>query len=59
MEAFGIIGMVFGFMGVISFIRLEKLEKQLKKTGILDKDYKSFWLFNEIFLSKIVLLLTL
>ena len=42
MEAFGIIGMVFGFMGVISFIRLEKLEKQLKKTGILDKDYKSF-----------------
>ena len=40
METFGIIGMVFGFVGVIAFIRLEKLEKHLKKSGVLDKDYK-------------------
>ena len=44
METFGIIGMTFGIIGmgvgVFAFIRLEKLEKQLKESGILDKDYK-------------------
>ena len=44
MEAFGIIGMSFGIMGMglggFVFMRLEKLEKQLKKSGVLDKDYK-------------------
>ena len=44
MEAFGVIGMTFGTigmgLGVFVFMRLEKLERQLKESGILDKDYK-------------------
>ena len=44
MEVFGIIGMSFGIMGMglgsFVLMRLEKLEKQLKESGILDKDYK-------------------
>ncbi len=42
---FGIIGMTFGIIGMGSgnsaSARLEKLEKQLKESGVLDKDYKS------------------
>ncbi|MCH7528557.1 MAG: hypothetical protein IH972_03285 [Candidatus Marinimicrobia bacterium] len=45
MEVFGIIGMSFGIMGMglglIGFMRLDKLEKQLKESGYLDKGYKS------------------
>jgi len=45
MEAFGIIGMSLGTMGFIFAInaitRIGKLEKQLKETGVLDKDFKS------------------
>ena len=41
METFGITGMSFGIFGLMAFVRLEKLEKQLKKSGILDKDYKT------------------
>ncbi len=37
MEAFDIMGMG---LGIFAFVRLEKLEKQLKESGILDKDYK-------------------
>jgi len=44
MEAFAIIGMSFGIMGMslgaMAFIRLAKLEKQLKESGVLSKDYK-------------------
>ncbi len=44
METFGIIGMTFGIIGmgfgVFAFVRLEKLEKQPKESGILDKAYK-------------------
>jgi len=50
MEAFGIIGMSFGIMalgvGVTGFnlaktalAKISKLEKQLKETGVLDKEY--------------------
>ena len=50
MEAFGIIGMSFGVMalgvGAMGFIfansalaKISKLEKQLKETGVLDKEY--------------------
>ena len=43
MEVFGIIGMSFGIigmgLGVTAFVRLEKLEKQLKESGVLSKDY--------------------
>ena len=37
MEAMSIIGMIFG---LAAFAKLIKLEKQLKKSGVLDKDYK-------------------
>ncbi len=44
METFAIIGMSFGIMGMglgaMAFMRLEKLEKQLKESGVLSKDYK-------------------
>ena len=40
MEAFGVLGFVFGMMGVIAFVRLEKLTKTLKEKGILEEDYK-------------------
>ena len=31
MEAFGVLGFVFGMMGLIAFVWLEKLTKTLKK----------------------------
>ena len=37
MVAFGIIGMIFG---LAAFAKLMKLEKHLKETGVLNKDYK-------------------
>ena len=44
MEAFGIIGFSLGTMGFIFAInalaKISKLEKQLKETGVLDKEYK-------------------
>ena len=40
MEALGVLGFVFGMMGLIAFVRLEKLTKTLKEKGILKKDYK-------------------
>ena len=40
MENLGVLGFVFGMLGVVAFIRLEKLTKDLKAKGILDDDYK-------------------
>ena len=37
MEAFGILGFVFG---LVAFVRMEKLTKSLKEKGILEEDYK-------------------
>jgi len=37
MEAFGILGLVFG---LIAFIQTQKLTKTLKQKGILEEDYK-------------------
>jgi len=37
MEAFGILGFVFG---LVAFVRLEKLTKTLKERNILEPDYK-------------------
>ena len=37
MEAFGILGFVFG---LLAFVRLEKLTKTLKEKNILESDYK-------------------
>ena len=36
MEAFGILGFVFG---LVAFVRLEKLTKTLKEKGVLDESY--------------------
>jgi hypothetical protein len=37
MEAFGILGFVFG---LVAFARMEKLTKTLKEKGILEENYK-------------------
>ena len=37
MEAFGILGFVFG---LVAFVRMKKLTKTLKEKGILEEDYK-------------------
>ena len=37
MEAFGILGFIFG---VVAFVRVEKLTKILKEKDILEEDYK-------------------
>ena len=37
MEAFAILGFVFG---LIAFVRVEKLTKTLKEKNILEKNYK-------------------
>jgi len=33
-------GFVFGLMGVVALIRVEKLVKTLKEKGVLEEDYK-------------------
>lgn len=40
MDGLAVIGLVFGLVGVIALVRLEKLTKTLKEKGILEKDYK-------------------
>ena len=37
MEAFGILGLVFG---LVAFVRLEKLTKTLKEKGVLEESYQ-------------------
>ena len=34
------IGFVFAIMGLVAFVRVEKLVRTLKEKGILDQDYK-------------------
>jgi len=33
-------GIVFGILGLVAFVRVEKLTKTLKEKGILGEDYK-------------------
>ncbi|MDG1819559.1 MAG: hypothetical protein P8H31_06985 [Porticoccaceae bacterium] len=40
MDGLAVVGFVFGLMGMIAFVRLEKLVKTLKEKGVLDEDYK-------------------
>tara|TARA_B110000263_G_C15309712_1_gene512376 strand:- start:327 stop:455 length:129 start_codon:yes stop_codon:yes gene_type:complete len=40
MEGLAVIGFVFGMMGIIALVRVEKLIKTLKKKGILEQNYK-------------------
>ena len=43
MEGLSAEGFVFGVFGVVAFVRLEKLTRELKAKGILDNDYKENW----------------
>jgi len=38
MEGLAVMGFVFGMIGVVALVRLEKLTKILKEKGILDQD---------------------
>jgi len=40
MDGLAVIGFVFGLVGVVALVRLEKLSKTLKEKGILEEDYK-------------------
>jgi hypothetical protein len=40
MEGLSVLGFVFGILGLVAFVRLEKLTKELKAKGVLDEDYK-------------------
>ena len=40
MEGLAVLGFVFGMMGIVAFVRLEKLTKTLKEKGILEDNYK-------------------
>jgi hypothetical protein len=40
MEELTAAGFVFGFLGLVTFVRLEKLTKILKEKGILEENYK-------------------
>ena len=40
MDSFAVIGYIFGILGLVAFVRLEKLTKTFKAQGILAEDYK-------------------
>ena len=39
MEGLAVMGFVFGMVGVVALVRLEKLTKTLKEKRILDQDF--------------------
>ena len=39
MEGLTVIGFVFGMVGIVALVRVEKLIKTLKAKGVLEKDY--------------------
>ena len=40
MEGLSVLGFVFGMLGLVAFVRIEKLTKTLKHKGILEEDYQ-------------------
>jgi hypothetical protein len=40
MEGLAVMGFVFGMMGVVALVRVQKLTKILKEKGILEQGYK-------------------
>jgi len=34
------LGFVFGILGLVAFVRVEKLVRTLKEKGVLDADYR-------------------
>ncbi len=40
MDGLAVMGFIFGMMGVVALVRLEKLTNTLKEKGILEDNYK-------------------
>ena len=40
MEGLAVMGFVFGMVGVVALVRLEKITKTLIEKGILDENYR-------------------
>ena len=40
LDGLAVMGFIFGMIGVIALVRLEKLTKTLKEKGILEENYK-------------------
>ena len=40
MEGLAVMGFVFGMIGIVALVRVEKLIRTLKEKGILGQDYK-------------------
>ena len=40
MDRLAVMGFVFGMIGVVALVRLEKLTKTLREKGILEENYK-------------------
>ena len=40
LDGLAVMGFIFGMIGVIALVRLEKLTKTLKEKGILEEKYK-------------------
>jgi hypothetical protein len=40
MNGLSVLGFVFGILGLVAFVRVEKLTQTLKEKGLLDADYK-------------------
>ena len=40
MDGLAAMGFIFGMVGVVALVRLEKLTKTLKQNGILEESYK-------------------
>ena len=40
MESLGVMGFIFGMLGLVALVRIEKLTKTLKAKGILEDNYK-------------------
>jgi len=40
LDGLAVMGFVFGMIGVVALVRLEKLTKTLREKGILEENYK-------------------
>ena len=40
LDGLAVMGFIFGMLGVVALVRLEKLTKTLKEKGILGENYK-------------------
>ena len=40
MERLAVTAFIFGMMGIVALVRVEKLIKTLKEKGVLEQDYK-------------------